>query len=83
MKDFTVVLLRPDYLNEVTEEVFGKDIYVASVKAANTTDAIVVAQQEVFKADKKDKLKPKESTDYQLSVMFEGHPKIALFGWQA
>jgi hypothetical protein len=83
MKDFTVVLLRPAYLNEVTEEVYGKDIYVASVKAANTTDALVVAQFEVFEADKKDKLKAKSPTDYQLSVMFEGHPKIALFGWQA
>lgn len=83
MKDYTVVLLRPDYIaNSAVGEGHGLDIYVAAVKADSLKAAEKLAQKQVFKADKKDELEPRSPDDYALCVMFEGHPKVALFGWQ-
>lgn len=82
MNDYTVVLLRPVYLNFDTGEKFGQDIYVAMVSATSPEDAVKVAQTEVFKADKKDGMKPRNMLDYILCVMFEGHHQPKRFGWQ-
>lgn len=76
---YTVVLIRPDYLADD----YGKDIYVASVDAATPVAALKAAQTEVYKADKRDGRKASSADDYALTVMFEEHPKIALFGWQS
>ena len=77
---FTVVLLRPDYITSDTP--YGQDIYVALIEADGHDDAVRVAQQEVFKADRKDGLGPDSLDDYALVVMFEGHHSPVLFGWQ-
>lgn len=82
MKDFTVVLLRPKYLNLETGEEYGQDIYVALVKSENPCSALKTAQTEVFKADKKDGMHPRSHLDYRLCVMFEGHHQVKRFGWQ-
>lgn len=82
MKDYTVVLLRPVYLNLETDEKYGQDIYVALVSATSPEDSLRVAQKEVFKADKKDGMHPRNELDYKLCVMFEGHHQPKRFGWQ-
>ena len=81
--NYTVVLLRPDYLNEITETEYGQDIYVALVDADTTLLAVRDAQREVFVADKKEGLKPESPEDYKLCVLFGGHQNPKLFGWQA
>jgi hypothetical protein len=80
---YTVVLLRPEYLGDITQEQYGQDIYVALVTAANIGGAIEAAQQEVFAADTLDGLAPVDAEDYKLCVMFEGHQDPMCFGWQA
>lgn len=82
MTEFTVVLLRPDYLCEVTGEKYGKDIYVALVTAQDARSALVTAQKEVFAADKEDGMEPSAYKDYELCVMFNGHCDVRYFGWQ-
>lgn len=79
---YTVVLLRPDYLGEVTQEQYGQDIYVALVMAGSVGQAIKAAQQEVFAVDTKDALAPVYAEDYELCVLFEGHHDPRAFGWQ-
>lgn len=79
---YTVVLLRPDYLGEVTQEQYGQDIYVALVMASSVGHAIKAAQQEVFAVDTKDALAPVSAEDYKLCVLFEGHHDPRAFGWQ-
>lgn len=76
--DYTVVLLRPDYLADD----FGTDIYVAQVDAANESDAVSAAQQEAFASDTKDEMEPNAPDDYALCVLFEGRHDPKLFGWQ-
>lgn len=82
IKPFTVVVLRPEYLNAHPETEYGQDIYVAHVRSTEPAAAFVLAQMQVFRADQKDKLKPKKPTDYKLVVAFEGHHDPKLFGWQ-
>lgn len=81
-KKYTVVLLRPEYLSEITDEVYGQDIYVALVKATTSEAAILAAQAEAFKADKTILMRPQKSEDYKLCVLFEGHHEPRRFGWQ-
>lgn len=81
MSDYTVVLLRPIYLNFETGSKFGQDIYVALVVATSPEDAVKVAQTEVFNADKKDGMRPRNKFDYILCVMFEGRHQPKRFGW--
>jgi hypothetical protein len=77
---FTVVLLRPDYMSDH----YGQDIYVALVEVEDNDcmTALEAAKLEVFKADKKDGLEPGSKDDYALCVMFPGHVKACVFGWQ-
>lgn len=79
MKPFTVVLLRPEY---ITEE-FGTDVYVAMLPDAEDEYAAVeLGRLEVFKADKKDKMRPRKAKDYKVVLVFEGIQNPKLFGFQ-
>lgn len=78
-KSYTVVLVRPDY---ITDE-FGRDVYVAHVHARDEYHAIKVAQREVFRADKKDKMEPNAPEDYALTVLFEGIQEVSLWHFSA
>lgn len=78
---YTVVLLRPDYI-EAEGTTYGQDIYVAHVSGNTFNEAIVAAQEEVFEADKRDGYKPDSPDDYALCILFAGHIKPLLFGWQ-
>lgn len=83
MKKYTVVLLRPEYLNKKTETPYGQDVYVAiGVRSSEPMFAVRLARSEVFQADKKEGLKPESASDYKLCVLFEGEHKPKLFGWQ-
>lgn len=82
MYNYTVVLLRPDYLCDATGEAYGQDIYVAHVTGIDARQAIAAAKQQVFEADTRDKLEPNAPNDYALCVMFEGHHHPILFSWQ-
>ena len=79
MKDYTVVLLRPDYMD--SDEPYGQDVYVATVKAETEYTAIPVAQAEAFKVDSKDGLQPRSSGDYAVVLVFDGHVMPKLWGW--
>lgn len=89
MKSYTVVLLRPGYM--CTEDCrYGLNIYVAWIKKAESAkQAIKLAQQEVYKADKANyasegcEVKPKLPDDYELCVLFNGTHRPELFGWQS
>ena len=83
MRPFTVVLLRPEYILDEPSE-YGQDIYVASrIMADDEIRAVKAAQNEAYKADKREGLQPRGRTDYALCVLFTGHHEPALFGWQA
>ena len=86
MKPYTVVLLRPEYLTEESGEEYGEeyglDTYVASVQAGGLSEAITTAQNEVFAADKREDLEPAKPEDYKMCLIFEGHQKVLMWGWQ-
>jgi hypothetical protein len=81
MSDFTVVLLRPDYLHDTTQTAPGQDIYVAFVAAEGYREAVKAAREQAFKADTED-MEPRALDDYTFVVMFDGHQEPRLFGWQ-
>lgn len=89
MKYWTVVLLRCQRLNELTEEEYGKDIYVAHVTAPSYVLALKEARRQVHKADRDDMgekmdrigIEPNEHC-YPLCVMFEGYQEPKLFGFE-
>lgn len=74
-KRYTVVLQRPEYMDEATP-------YVATVEATTPKDAAQKAQEEAFAADTEDELAPETHLDYYVSVVFNGQCNIELFGWQ-
>jgi hypothetical protein len=88
---YTVVLLRPKYLCSDVE--YGIDTYTAQLaldpSKAFTDDIIWAAREEAYQADRKAHRNgdvprgPKLRADYKVCMIFEGHPKIVLFGWQA
>ena len=47
MNNYTVLLLRPDFIADE----FGKDTYLAHVRALNTGDAVKLAQMDAFESD--------------------------------
>ena len=79
---FTVVLLRPEYLGEFTEEAYGQDIYVAFAVANTVGASIKAAQQDAFDSDTRVGFAPVGPEDYRLCVLFEGHHDPRMFGWQ-
>lgn|SRR5574340_1175610 len=85
MKEFTVVLLRPEYLYSDTKTPYGLDVYVANIEVPDffTIDQIIeTAQIEVYQADEKDGMVVMNHKHYKLCVMFEGKHEPKLFGWQ-
>ena len=61
------------------EYMYGQDIYVATVKAIDEYAAVIIAQNEVYQCELKDKIaKNIVSTDYKLCVVFEGHQNVKL-----
>lgn len=72
MKDYTIVLQRPDYLRE--EDI---DVYVALVSASDQFSAVTVAQEEASAADGGGA----QADDYALAVSFNGHCNPVLWGW--
>jgi len=85
MKPYTVIFLRPEHVAKYNETPFGKDTYVAAVESENITEAIKIGREEVYQADisafDTDEVEIKRR-DYKVVMVFEGHPKIALHGWQ-
>lgn len=77
LKDYTVVLQRPDYMADPYEF----DIYVFIGRAANDKEALLKAQQEAFDADTKDGGEPNDPDDYALIVGFEGVCRPTMFSW--
>ena len=82
MSNYTVVLLRPEYISDETGRTYGKDIYVALVEADGWISAVSVARDEVFASDLKDELPIKKSEDYVFCVLFKGHHNPDFFGFQ-
>ena len=79
MKNFTVILLRPDYLAQDDFGGFGQDVYTGLVQAVDAVQAIAIAQAEVYKFDAGEATDP---DDYAPVVVFPGHLSVALWGWQ-
>ena len=65
MKKFTVLLLRPDHVADG----FGRDTYLAHVKAGTPVAAVTLARQKVAKIDGIDDVRPE---DYYPLVTMEG-----------
>ena len=80
MKNYSVVLMRPDYIAD--DVPYGQDCYVAFVRANNPLHARSVGQLEVFNIDAKDELEPSCAEDYHPLLVLEGHVDIALYGFQ-
>jgi hypothetical protein len=69
-KDYTVILMRPDYVADN----FGQDSYVAWVTAMNPDAAIRAAQQEAYTIDMgSDPDSPGYPADYFVVTIFDGH----------
>jgi hypothetical protein len=83
MKNYTVVLLVPEYM--CVEAAYGQEIYVSLTRGDSTVEAIDRAKDEAYAAHMSDRpeVMPESPKDYKLCVMFEGHHDVALFGWQA
>jgi hypothetical protein len=81
-KNYTVLLLRPDYIANSGDVPYGQDVYVALVRAESAKDAIARGQAEVFEADTHDALEPNEPEDYAVVVVFDGFHTPELWGWQ-
>ena len=89
MHYWTVVLLRCPALNELTEERYGKDVYVAHVTETTAGEALAAARKEAYTVDRRDmgvrKLKGlgirADEESYRLCVMFQGHHEVEHFGW--
>lgn len=71
MKPFTVVLLLPNFLQDL-----GSDNYVAFVHAIDAKGAVKVATEEARRAHKCAR------KDLALLVVFHGHPNIARFNFE-
>lgn len=81
-KKYTVVLLRPDYIAEE----YGEDTYVAFVETdaeKSFKAAIVAAQKQVYKADRKDKVWVESADDYKAIAIFEGHHECLYWAWMS
>lgn len=79
---YTVVLLRPEYMCNSTNEKYGQNIYVAHVYAANEQQAVDEARIQTFNADKAYRAGCENKDDYKLCILFEGYQIPRLFGWQ-
>lgn len=71
MNNYTVLLLRPDYIADE----FGKDTYLAWVAANGVHDAIRTAQVEAVEADLDESTPPEDVNpgDYHVLFVCLGH----------
>lgn len=78
---WTVVLLRPDYIAEE----YGEDTYVAHVEADGNEWGTVIkaAQAQAYKVDKKDKVNIERKTDYKAIAIFAGHQECQYWAWMS
>ena len=77
MKDYTVTLMRPDYLSE---EMYSS--YVALVSADSINEAIRLAREELTSCDADDDIEVEDPDDYALLFVQEGHHLPVRWGWQ-
>lgn len=75
MKEFTVILMRPESVSET----YGQDVYSAHVEAEHARFAVPPALSQVVEADKGLDL---SDEDYTCVAVLDGHVTPALFGWQ-
>lgn len=68
MEDFTVLLLRPDYVADT----FGQDTYLAHVKAPTVALAQKAAQKEAADADTIDEGAPCAPENYYVLLVLRG-----------
>lgn len=66
MKNYSVLLLRPDYMTDN----FGQDTYYAHVTASTPEGAIEAAKLDVLMADAS---KEGDKDDYAVLLVIEGH----------
>ena len=86
MKKYSVIFLRPEIFYDRYKDVpYGKDTYISEVEADDVQSAIAKGREELYQADISD-----YDTDeikitrrgYKVVMVLEGHPKVALYGWQ-
>ena len=71
MKQYTVLLLYPDY----AADEFGKETYLAWVEAESPEDAVLTAQEEAIPpwADPPGNYDPEEGAGFYPLLVVEGH----------
>lgn len=82
MENFTVVLLRPDYLADEGIGGYGQDVYIGQESATTPAKAVKKAQARVYSFDDENGLEPNDPDDYALLAVFKGHHVPVLWGWQ-
>lgn len=72
MKHYTVLLLRPDYVDDS-----GTDTHLTQIEALGPTEAVLLAQHEAYSVDHEepDVRGQGSADDYYLLALFEGHLK--------
>ena len=85
-KDYTVVLLRPDYMCGCRDVDYGQNVYVSFTSGVSREAALADAQAEAYGFDQADLDESDrgmgDPDDYALCVMFPGHVTPCMFGWQ-
>ena len=79
---FTVVLKRPDYMNEDDDSANPYLALISVDEVTPFTKLVQLARKEVFKADTKDGLDPQSTDDYALLFVLSGHHTPLMWGWQ-
>lgn len=79
MREFTVILMRPERVGWLTESTYGQDVYFAHVEAEHARCAVEPALTQAVEADKDLDL---SKEDYICVAVLDGHVTPALFGWQ-
>ncbi len=78
MKNFSVLLLRPDYATDS----YGTDTYFAWVTAEDPRAAVAEARREVFKVDFGEVADcNNQDEDYAILAVLEGHHDLLLSAW--
>lgn len=68
MNQYTILLMRPDYVAEQ----YGEDTYLAHISAENVQDAQVFAQEEAFRVDDLDTDDGESPDAYLVLLVVEG-----------
>lgn len=86
---YTVIISRPPAVSEATHVENRLDVVVWSCMAKNSTDAVKVAQMDVYARDKQDVFTDEmkdgrhriDVEDYRPVLVFEGHFFAVMYGW--